>query len=62
MESMVSAITDYWFNGHQLLERPVNDILRTGEPIFPLSVLGERKLDAPLGWPGSKYSGAEVRV
>ena len=25
----------YWFNGHQLLERPVNDIWKTGEPNFP---------------------------
>ena len=25
----------YWFNGHQLMERPVNEILETGEPDFP---------------------------
>lgn len=25
----------YWFNGKQLLERPVKEILRTGEPDFP---------------------------
>ena len=25
----------YWFNGHRLLERPVNEILSTGEPRFP---------------------------
>jgi lipopolysaccharide biosynthesis protein len=25
----------YWFNGRMLLERPVNEILRTGEPDFP---------------------------
>ncbi len=25
----------YWFNGKQLMERPVNDILKTGEPDFP---------------------------
>jgi lipopolysaccharide biosynthesis protein len=25
----------YWFNGHQLLERPVNDMLATGKPDFP---------------------------
>src|SRR5262249_26983694 len=25
----------YWFHGRQLLERPVNEILRTGEPDFP---------------------------
>lgn len=25
----------YWFNGHQLLERPVNEILQSGEPDFP---------------------------
>ena len=25
----------YWFNGHQLMERPVNEILSSGEPDFP---------------------------
>ena len=25
----------YWFQGRQVLERPVNEILRTGEPDFP---------------------------
>jgi lipopolysaccharide biosynthesis protein len=25
----------YWFNGRQVLERPVNDILTSGEPDFP---------------------------
>lgn len=25
----------YWFNGKQLMERPVNDILKLGEPDFP---------------------------
>lgn len=25
----------YWFNGHQVLERPVNEILKSGEPDFP---------------------------
>jgi len=25
----------YWFNGRQVLERPVNDIWRSGEPDFP---------------------------
>jgi lipopolysaccharide biosynthesis protein len=25
----------YWFHGRRLLERPVNDILRTGQPDFP---------------------------
>ena len=25
----------YWFNGKQLMERPVNDILSSGEPDFP---------------------------
>ena len=25
----------YWFHGHQLLERPVNEILKTAEPDFP---------------------------
>ncbi len=26
----------YWFNGRRVLERPVNDILSSGEPDFPL--------------------------
>ena len=25
----------YWFNGHRLMERPVNEILASGEPDFP---------------------------
>jgi lipopolysaccharide biosynthesis protein len=25
----------YWFNGHQVLERPVNEIFKSGEPDFP---------------------------
>lgn len=25
----------YWFNGHRLMERPVNEILSSGEPDFP---------------------------
>lgn len=25
----------YWFHGHQLLERPVNEIFRSGEPKYP---------------------------
>ena len=25
----------YWFNGHQVLERPVNEIWKSGEPEFP---------------------------
>lgn len=25
----------YWFNGHRLMERPVNEILKTGKPDFP---------------------------
>lgn len=25
----------YWFNGHQLMERPVNEILSSGKPDFP---------------------------
>jgi hypothetical protein len=25
----------YWFNGKQLMERPVNDIIKSGEPDFP---------------------------
>lgn len=25
----------YWFNGHLLMERPINDMLRSGKPDFP---------------------------
>lgn len=25
----------YWFNGHRLMEQPLNDMLRSGEPDFP---------------------------
>jgi lipopolysaccharide biosynthesis protein len=25
----------YWFNGHRLLERPFNEVLKTGKPDFP---------------------------
>ena len=28
----------YWFSGRRILERPVNEILRTGEPDFPFCV------------------------
>lgn len=28
----------YWFNGRQLLQRPVNEILKSGEPDFPFSL------------------------
>ena len=28
----------YWFNGRRLLERPVDDLLRTGEPDFPFAL------------------------
>ena len=26
----------YWFNGHQLMERPVKEILESGKPNFPI--------------------------
>ena len=26
----------YWFNGHRLLERPFDEVLRTGEPDYPI--------------------------
>jgi lipopolysaccharide biosynthesis protein len=29
------CIHHYWFNGHQLLETPVNEMLRLGKPDFP---------------------------
>ena len=28
----------YWFNGRQVLERPVNEILKSGKPDFPFSL------------------------
>lgn len=28
----------YWFNGRRILERPVNEILRSGEPDFPFCI------------------------
>ena len=33
------AYYHYWFNGHQLLERPLTDILRAREPKFPFCVV-----------------------
>ena len=42
----------YWFNGKRLLELPLERMLMTGKPDFPFCLLlGERKLDAALGWP-----------
>ncbi len=28
----------YWFNGHQLMERPLNEILNSGKPDFPFMI------------------------
>jgi len=37
----------YWFNGQRLLERPFNEVLRSGEPDFPFC----------LGWANESWSG-----
>jgi len=37
----------YWFNGKQLLERPFNEVLMTGEPDFPFC----------LGWANDSWTG-----
>jgi hypothetical protein len=37
----------YWFDGKRLLERPFNDVLRSGEPNFPFC----------LGWANQSWSG-----
>jgi lipopolysaccharide biosynthesis protein len=35
----------YWFNGRRMLERPVNEILRSGEPDFPFCLCWARRWD-----------------
>lgn|GEM_PF-284447 len=37
----------YWFAGHQLLERPFDEVVRTGQPDFPFC----------LGWANQTWSG-----
>lgn len=37
----------YWFAGHRLLERPFNEVLKTGEPDFPFC----------LGWANMTWTG-----
>lgn len=40
----------YWFGGRRILERPVNEILSSGEPELPfLPVLGKSWLGATSG-------------
>ena len=41
----------YWFAGKRLLERPFNEVLRSGQPRFPLLPgVGQRDLDRYLAW------------
>ena len=38
----------YWFNGHQLMERPLEEVLSSGNPDFPFMVFTEEYFENVL--------------
>jgi lipopolysaccharide biosynthesis protein len=50
------AYYHYWFNGRQLLDRPVTEVLRTGEPQFPFLLVWANE-----NWT-RRWDGAESEV
>lgn len=39
----------YWFNGHQLMERPLEEVLSSGNPDFHLCFVGLMKIGQGRG-------------